>query len=728
MYRFVRLVLLVAAFAGMHARARDADLYDPSVLRTFALTFHDANWETLLRSNYASQTYILADLVVEGVTYPDVGVRIRGNTSYTALPSGSQKFSLKLKIDYAREGQALFGYDTLNLNNGFHDPTFSREIVYNNYVARFIPNPRANHVVVTLNGANWGVYNNVQQGNKSMLRNYFSDTSGLRIGCANNPNGPGLAYNGLNASGYGAYEIQDDGGLADPYASLIAVTNALSNGSLADWQAIDEVFAIDPSIWSVVLENLLTDDDSYVNKGCDFATYTDPRDGRMHLIQRDANESFTAPTWSPTLNFNAANKPFLSRVLSVAELRQRYMAHYRAVLAQLDWNTFGPLFQQQRELIDAAVQADPKKLYTYQAFQNNFTASVTLPGGGPAGGTVPGLQAFVAQRANALSSNAELAAAGPAISALAASAGSPSPADAVWITATVAAGGSPVSGVVLYYRADPAGIYRRTAMADDGASGDGAAGDGVYGALLPIAAASGQTVAYYVEAIAQNAYQSRSYFPVLAERGPQSLVYGYGVADDSPLRITEFMYSGAGGEFIEFTNMSDAAVDMAGWSFDDDHALPGAFPLDAFGTVQPGESVVLAEAAAEAFRSDWSLPAGVKIIGNLGLGGVGNNLGRNDGALLFNAANELADRLDYGDQTYAGTIRAQNASGQAPCAALGANTIADWTLSAAGDDYASFAAASGDIGTPGSYARVGCAGVVDDIVFADGFESAPAAR
>ena len=59
------------------------------MLRTVHLQFHDAGWEALLRANYNTDTYILADLTFEGVTYPDVGVRIRGNTSYTMLPSGS---------------------------------------------------------------------------------------------------------------------------------------------------------------------------------------------------------------------------------------------------------------------------------------------------------------------------------------------------------------------------------------------------------------------------------------------------------------------------------------------------------------------------------------------------------------------------------------------------------------------------------------------------------------
>ncbi|MEZ5975198.1 MAG: CotH kinase family protein [Planctomycetota bacterium] len=62
-------------------------------------------------------------------------------------------------------------------------------VVYNNFVARYIPNGRSNHVLLTLNGQEWGVYVNVQQYNKDLLRDYFDDETGMRVKCANNPNG-----------------------------------------------------------------------------------------------------------------------------------------------------------------------------------------------------------------------------------------------------------------------------------------------------------------------------------------------------------------------------------------------------------------------------------------------------------------------------------------------------------------------------------------------------------
>ncbi len=723
---FHRSLLLAIALLwlapSMPASGQVPDLYDPSVLRSFNLQFHDANWLQLLRANYQSQTMILADLEVDGETYPDVGVRIRGNTSYTQLPGGSEKFSLKIYTDHVHPDQKLLGYDNLNLNNGFLDPTFMREVLFNNYASQFIPNIRSNHVQVTLNGQNWGVYINVQQGNKRMLRDYFAADDGLRIGCSNNPNGPGLAYNGESPAGYGAYEISDDGGLADPYASLIAVTRALSTTPLAQWQDIDAVFAIDPSIWTIALENALTDEDGYISKGCDIMTYTNPSDGRMHLLTRDNNETFKQPNWAINRNFNLTNKPVLNRVLAVPELRQRYMAHYRVIRRDLNWDHFGPIIEAHRQLIDAAVQADPKKIYSYAAFQNNITSTVTIGGGGPGGGSVIGLKQFLDQRQALLAGQAELVAAAPVIDAVQASPDTPTPQDEVWITADLGNAGVPVGGVELFYQPQPGAGFLRVAMLDDGASGDGAADDGLYGVLLPIAASAGQRVNWYVGARGTNSYQSLAFLPEMAERGPNSLEYRVG--ETLPLRISEWMYQGAGGEFIEFTNVGEQAIDVTGWSIDDSNAIPGAFDISAFGSIEPGESVVVTETEAEAFRADWGLGPEVKIIGGLGVK-TGNNLGRNDQINLFDDGGNLVDRLYYGDQDYPGSIRTQYTSGQTACKNFGQDDVMTWVLSVVGDDFTSFAAASGDIGTPGSYRYPGCTPVEDDTLFRDGFEGSP---
>lgn len=162
------------------------------------------------------------------------------------------------------------------------------------------------------------------------------------------------------------------------------------------------------------------------------------------------------------------------------------------------------------------------------------------------------------------------------------------------------------------------------------------------------------------------------------------------------MQISEWMYSGTSGEFIEFTNIGPAAVDMTGWSYDDDSQMPGTVDLSAFGVVAPGASVLLVDVTAADFATAWAL-SGVGIIGdNLA------NLGRNDQINLYDAGGNLVDQLAYGDQTYPGTVRTQNKSCNIPATDYGYTVVqTSWGLAAVGDVYGSWASTGGDIGSPG---------------------------
>ncbi len=171
------------------------------------------------------------------------------------------------------------------------------------------------------------------------------------------------------------------------------------------------------------------------------------------------------------------------------------------------------------------------------------------------------------------------------------------------------------------------------------------------------------------------------------------------------VQITEWMYSGSSGEYIEFTNLGPSTIDFSGWVYDDDSRFStvatGGFSLSALGLVKAGESVVITESDASVFRTNWSLPASVKV-----LGAYTNNLGRADEINLFDATGTLIDRLTYGDTIYPGTIRAQNAGGTpVSIAALGPQTVVpgNWVLAATTDSYGSYLATTGDAGNPGQF-------------------------
>jgi predicted extracellular nuclease len=180
-------------------------------------------------------------------------------------------------------------------------------------------------------------------------------------------------------------------------------------------------------------------------------------------------------------------------------------------------------------------------------------------------------------------------------------------------------------------------------------------------------------------------------------------------AVQAQMRITEWEYNGAGtstaGEYFELMNIGNAPIDMTGWSFDDASRAPDSFSLAAFGVVQPKEIVVLTEATEADFRAKWNqLPASVKVIG-----GNSQNLSRADEINIYDAADNLVDRLTYDDQLPVGmpSVRTNGISGNPlSLAALGANDKFQWKLSIVGDSYGSYTSTEGNLGNPGLFTLI----------------------
>ena len=71
----------------------------------------------------------------------------------------------------------------------------------------------------------------------------------------------------------------------------------------------------------------------------------------------------------PLVALDDARKPLRSKVLAVPELRQRYLEHVRTIAEKsLAWEHLGPVVAAYRDLIGPELQADTRKLTSYEAF------------------------------------------------------------------------------------------------------------------------------------------------------------------------------------------------------------------------------------------------------------------------------------------------------------------------------------------------------------------------
>lgn len=271
----------------------DAPLYASNVLRTVFLDFESEDWEDELEAFYRTDVEVTARLTVDNKSYPDVGVRFRGNTSYMMAGDGGKR-PLNISMDMAHKGQALMGHRTLNLLNSAEDPSSLRTVLALQMAREYMPAPRANFVRLVINGESWGVYSNVEQFNKDFLRDNFGVKKGVRwkVPVAFGGSG-GLTDLGNDVALYRrSYELKSDNA-PKAWASLMNLCRVLNQTPINELEAkLPAVLDVDGALKFLAWDNVLASSDGFWTRASDYSMYEDPQ-GRFHIIPYDVNETFS---------------------------------------------------------------------------------------------------------------------------------------------------------------------------------------------------------------------------------------------------------------------------------------------------------------------------------------------------------------------------------------------------------------------------------------------------
>ena len=570
------------------------DLYATDAVPEFRLTFKQSNWWSQLVTNKSSRTNIAADLTVNGkLTLKNVGVRFRGNTSYSFNRRFSQKLPFNIQTDAFVPGQKLWSYSNLNLSNSYKDATFVREVVAYEFMRKHVPSLKAGWVRLYLNDVYWGVYVNIEQPNKGFLGTWFKDKDGnLYRGDAPQRNSrPTLTYLGSDPNTYARYYDYKTENHPSPWVDLIKLTDVLDRGSITTRrQDLPKVLNVDRALWYIALQTMFSNTDSYIGTGNDYLIYNDPTHDRFQIMPWDLNTTFGGYDW-PGLRLGAQGlkrmdpfysggtrlrRPLMTNVWAIPEWRQRYLAHYRTMLdTWFDWKKLEPTIRKYHRLIEPYVKADTKKLYTTQQFYDNVTKDVVVRDSFGSY-TIPGLKDFVEVKRAFLLQHSAVNQKAPTIAGLTHSPAKPTPRDVISVTASI----QNAKAATLHWRAR--GAFLQFAMRDDGQSGDGAANDGVWGAQFrPLP--SGTRIEYYIEASTSALNTStRTFAPRRTTHDLRLIRVEYPRAT-SPVRLNEFVAKNTSGivdekkqfeDWLELGNTSASPVDVGGYYLTDDLAKP----------------------------------------------------------------------------------------------------------------------------------------------------------
>jgi spore coat protein CotH len=599
-----KVFLIFGLILTIVGKVQAQDLYDRATVQTIEVFFSQTNWDALM-DNLASTTedYLVADSVrINGVSFDSVGVKYKGNSSYNA---NNNKNPLHINLDYVKGNQDYQGYTDLKLQNGYQDPSMIREVLSYAILEQYMDCPKANFANVYINGTLRGLYSSAESINDNFNGAHYYSTEGAFFKC--NPVGgagpgatvnPDLKYINADTASYAnGYELQSNYGWYD----LVHMIDTLNN----NFAAIESNLDVDRALWMLAFNNVLVNLDSYSGAfRQNYYLYKDLNDRFVPTVW-DLNMSFagfpggtgsgtyTATSLDPMSNSTSTIHPLIVKMLGNATYKKMYMAHIRTIVQEIfasgDYVTTANTI---RTTIDASVQADPYKFYTYTQYQNSLTTAVT-GGGGPGGGSsIPGIQALMDARVTFFNSNANYILVAPAIVSYAASNLLPTYGETITITATV----SNETSVYLGYRLEHPLKFTRVQMFDDGAHNDGAAGDHVYGASVTMNTAE---LEYYIYTENANA---GLFSPQRAEHEYHTLLTVVPLAAVGEVVVNEIMSSnsttaddnyGESDDWIELYNTTSGALSVAGLWLSDDPINMSKWQIPAGTIIEPNGYLII---------------------------------------------------------------------------------------------------------------------------------------
>ena len=150
-------------------------LFDTTRVHTIEIVMDD--WDGFIET-CQNEEYSSCNVVIDGESYKNVGIRAKGNTSLSSVAAmGSSRYSFKVEFDKYDSTKSYHGLDKISLNNLIQDNTMMKDyLTYQMMNAFGVPSSLSSFVYITVNGEDWGLYLAVEGVEEAFLRrNYGND-------------------------------------------------------------------------------------------------------------------------------------------------------------------------------------------------------------------------------------------------------------------------------------------------------------------------------------------------------------------------------------------------------------------------------------------------------------------------------------------------------------------------------------------------------------------------
>lgn len=398
-----------------YAMEYEQELFDTSEIIDIEIVMDEEKWAEMLK-NATEEQYYECDVVINGTTFKQVGIRPKGNTSLSSIANdpNNNRYSFKLEFDQFVDGQTCFGLDKLTLNNNYADATNMKEAsVYDMYQFLDADASLYNYAKISVNGDYFGVYLALEAIEESfMLRNngtekgflYKPDNmdmgdkpEGMPEGKSEGrpegnfdkgdfqmPEGGFQMPGGMGRGGGSNLNYTDDE--LDSYSSIWnsqvndssdsdhkRVIEALKN--VKNRTNIEDYIDVDQALKYMAVHNFSVNDDS-LSGSMAHNYYLYESNGQISILPWDYNLAFggmhggdATSVINEPIDDSWQGTELFDFILEDEEYLARYHEYYNKLVEEyLYGGKFEETYNRIRSQIDELVKIDPNAMFTYDEY------------------------------------------------------------------------------------------------------------------------------------------------------------------------------------------------------------------------------------------------------------------------------------------------------------------------------------------------------------------------
>ena len=268
----------------------------PAVLR-LKIELPDPAQESLRKD---PKQYVKAIIREGDHAYADVGVRLKGNSSFEAI---DKKPGLSLKFNEFAKDQQFHGRSRVLLNNAHQDPTYLSDAIGGEiFRTAGVPAAKASFARVEINGRDLGLYVIVEAANRDFLSQYFKKSKGN-------------LYEGSNNDVTEKLE-KDGGDSSTEQADLRSLAAAAKEPDLAQrWKKLGALLDIDRFVAFAAVEVFTGHHDGYTMSRNSYRIYHDPATDQLVFLPHGLDQLFAKtdgsliPDWKGLVAKSLLNTP-----------------------------------------------------------------------------------------------------------------------------------------------------------------------------------------------------------------------------------------------------------------------------------------------------------------------------------------------------------------------------------------------------------------------------------